>query len=479
MVVISVILFAVTLTRPMERVSSMEPSESRTVYDACATALCFETPLEIDYASRPYRLVPGCCELPRVSADGLEYRFAVRGSSGVTVSNVVAAIRRLMDPVEVSPNGWMVKDVAAVTGVGNDVVIRLRRRCHYFSWLMAMPAMGVKSSDGAATADYRLESWWKNHEMVFARRRGREGCFDQIRYLVIDDPSTRWLMFLKGEIDILSDLSRDNWDAITGDPEFRAMLKEAPSLDVIYVGFNMKDSVLGPNRALRRALNAAFDYPAWERFNSGRITRCSSPVPPTVAGHLATPYADEFNLERARRLMREAGYPDGIDAKTGRRLTLTMTIGRPSQESREAGELMASFYEKIGVKLELDFYTWDAFLKAVNDGRVQMYRMGWVGDYPDAQNFLQLFHSKNMSPGPNHSFYSKPEFDREYEAALAATSEETRLEHWRRCQEILREDPPWIFTHFNKVQILVRPSVGNYIPSCLPYGNEKWYNTRK
>lgn len=479
MIVADVFFLAATLIRPMERVSSMEPSESRTVYDACATALCYSTPLEVDYAARPYRLVPGCCEMPRTSADGLEYRFAVRGDCGVTAAQVVAAIRRLMDPVEVSPNGWMAKDIASVEAVDGEVVVRLRRRCHFFPWLMAMPAVGAKGIDGSATGDYHLESWRKNHEMVFRRRRVRKGGFDQIRYLVIDDSSTRWLMFLKGEIDILADISRDNWDAIAADPEFTAMLREAPSLDVIYVGFNMKDPVLGPNRALRRALNAAFDYPAWERFNSGRVTRCSTPVPPTVAGYLDTPYADDFDLDKARRLMKEAGYPDGIDARTGRRLVLTMTIGRPSQESREAGELMASFYERIGIKLELDFYTWDAFLNAVNDGRVQMFRMGWVGDYPDAQNFLQLFHSRNIGSGPNRSRYSNASFDREYDAAMASADEQARLRHWQRCQEILREDPPWIFTHFNKVQILVRPSVGNYLPSCLPYGNEKWYNTHK
>ena len=237
----------------------------------------------------------------------------------------------------------------------------------------------------------------------------------------------------------------------------------------------MKDPVLGPNRKLRQALNAAFDYPAWERFYNGRILPCPTPVPPGVDGRLEKPFPYAFDLEKAKRLLAEAGYPGGIDPKTGRRLVLTLSIGRASQESREAGELAASFYERIGVRLELDFKTWTAFVDAVNEGRVQMFRMGWVGDYPDAQNFLQLFHSKNARPGPNRAAYANPEFDREYDAALGARTVSERNAHWLKCQEILQEDCPWVFTHVNKAYSLVRPTVGNYVPSDFPYGYEKYY----
>ena len=118
-------------------------------------------------------------------------------------------------------------------------------------------------------------------------------------------------------------------------------------------------------------------------------------------------------------------------------------------------------------------------MDAVNEGRVQMFRMGWVGDYPDAQNFLQLFYSKNVSPGPNHACYANPEFDREYDAALNAGTVAERNAHWLKCQEILQEDCPWVFTHVNKAYSLVHPTVGNYIPSDFPYGYEKYYESSK
>ena len=531
---LTALLLAATFTRMLERVSTMDPAMATSVYDAHAVQLVYETPLEIDYKARPYRLVPGFCELPEVSSDGLTYVFKVKSKSEVgqrksnlhcttttdiyDSANVVRSLERLRDPKVVSPNGWIMKDVDVIKALGpRAVAIRLKRRCHFFPWLMALSACGVVGPNGEGSGPYELTHWRKNHEMVFKRKSEPEyppseaSCaagamrgvgvgqrnsnlhctttttnydlFDTIRYLVVDDASTQWLMFLKGELDFLESVSRDNFDSIVGaDGRLDAALEKAgvrlfsiPTLEVLHFGINMRDPVLGPNRRLRQALNAAFDYPAWEKFYNGRILPCSTPVPPGVDGRLErrAPYA--FDLEKAKRLMAEAGYPGGIDPKTGHRLVLTMSIGRASQESREAGELAAAFYEKIGIKLELAFMTWDAFLKAVNEGRVQMFRMGWVGDYPDAQNFLQLFYSKNASPGPNHANYANPEFDREYDAALASASAADRNRHWARCQEIVMEDCPWVFTHVNKAYSLVRPTVKNYVPTDFPYGVEKYY----
>ena len=476
-----------TFTRSLERVTTMDPALGQSIYDARATRLVYKSVLAVDYEARPYALAPCACELPEVSEDGLVYRFRVRDPE-LTAHDVIRSLERLRSPDIVSPNGWMMKGVVSMEAPDDRTVeIRLEARRHYFPWLMAMPNAAVMKEDGSGTGPYELVDWWKNHEMVFRRRVPCEGRFDTVRFLVVDDASTQWLMFLKGEMDFLGEVSRDNWDAVVGldgqlDPALVARgvkLHSIPTMDTMYLGFNMRDPVVGPNRKLRQALNAAFDYPAWERFYSGRIIPAGGPIPPGIDGRLETPFKYGFDLELAKRLMAEAGYPGGIDPATGRRLVLTLTIGRASQDSREAGELVASFFERIGVRLELAFQTWDAFLKSVNEGRVQLFRIGWVGDYPDAQNFLQLFHSKNKSPGPNHTDYENPEFDAEYDLALAANSAEERNVHWLRCQEIVREDCPWIFTHFNKANSLTRPTVGNYVPSAFSYGNEEFYEAKE
>ena len=492
MVTVAAVFLAATFTRTLERVSTMDPAMATTVYDSHAVQLVYEPPLEVDYEARPYKLVPGFCELPEVSEDGLTYTFRTLDGRRKTLgaSDLMRSLERLRDPKIVSPNGWIVKDIDTIRAVdARTVEIRLKRRCHFFPWLMAMSACGVRGPNGEGTGPYELTHWRKNHEMTFARRQSNNQTikqpnnFDVVRYLVVDDASTQWLMFLKGELDFLGEISRDNFDSVVGadgriDPMLERQgvsIRSIPTMEVLHIGINMRDPVLGPNKRLRQALNAAFDYPAWEKFYNGRIVPCPTPVPPGVDGRLEKPFAYAFDLEKAKRLMAEAGYPGGIDPKTGRRLVLKMSIGRASQESREAGELAAAFYERIGVRLELDFKTWTAFVSAVNEGRVQMFRMGWVGDYPDAQNFLQLFYSKNVNPGPNHANYGNPAFDRAYEAALEAKTAAERNLHWAKCQEIVQEDCPWVFTHVNKAYSLVRSTVGNYVPSDFPYGHEKHY----
>ena len=474
-------LLAATFTRPMERVTTMDPVMVQSAYDARAVRLAYESVLEIDYVARPYRIVPGACELPEVSADGLVYRLRVR-SAGLTAHDVVRELGRLRDPKNAAPSGYMMKKVASLVASDDRTVeIRLSERQHVFPWMLTY--VGIARADGSGTGPYALAHWRRNHEMVFRRTAPEPGGFDEVRYLVVDDMSTQWLMFLRGELDLLGEISRDNWDCVVGadgrlDPRLEAdgvRLCEAPTLDSMYLGINMDDPVLGGNRHLRQALNCAFDFPSWRRFYGGRVEASDGPVPHGVDGRLETPFAYAYDPEKARRLLAEAGYPGGIDPRTGRRLELTLSIGRASQQSREAGELIAAFYERVGVRLTLDFKMWDAFLRALNERRCQLFHIGWVGDYPDAENFLQLFHSANASPGANHANYANPEFDRAYEEAMACADAEARNALWRRCQEIVREDCPWVFVHYPKSYSLVRRRVGNYIPGAFPYGNERFY----
>lgn len=483
MTVCAAVLFAAAFTRTLERVSTMDPVMVQSAYDARAIKLVYESVLDVDYEARPYKIVAGACELPEVSADGRVYKFRLRGDS-LTAREIVATLERVRNPKNAAPNGYTMRKVKEFRVLSErEFEIELTERQHVFPWMLT--TIGIARADGSGTGPYELVNWRKNHEMVFRARPSKleRGGFDEVRYLVVDDVSTQWLMFLKGETDLLGEISRDNWDSVVtpkGElmPELAARgirLYESPTLDSMYLGINMCDPTLGKNRKLRQALNCAFDFPAWRKFYNGRVEPSDGPIPHGVDGRLETPFRYAYNPELAKRLMAEAGYPGGVDPKTGRRLVLTLSIGKATQESREAGELIVSFYERVGVKLELEFSTWDAFLKALSERRVQLYMIGWVGDYPDAENFLQLFHSSNVSPGSNHANYENPEFDREYDAAMASAEAVERNRHWAKCQEIVREDCPWVFTHYPKTFSLVQKRVGNYLPGAFPYGNERYY----
>lgn len=492
-------LLGATFTRTLERVNSMNPADAQAVYDSKAIQLVYETPLNIDYAARPYKLVPGLCELPWVSSNGFVYTFRMVKDAPLTAMEIKQQLDKVRDPAAASAGGWTLKNVQSIEAVdAQNLVITLKTRQFVFPWMMALSTAAVPDAKGEGTGPYKLTSWIKNHEMIFTRNLAWRGWaesaadatlepFDTVRFFVVDDPSTQWLMFLNGDLDFLGEISRDNWDVVVGadgeiDPRLKAQgitLHSIESIDIRYIGFNMRDKVLGANKKLRQALTCAFDAKTWCGFFNNRAIPANTPVPPGVEGRLEDPNPYAFNLEKARQLIAEAGYKNGVDPETGRRLVLSLAVGRPTQDSREAGELVANFFGKIGVNLELKFYTWEAFLSAVNEGRTQMCMLGWNGDYPDAENFLQLFHSRNVSPGSNHSYYINPAYDAAFDAAMAANTPEERCRYWRECQRILVEDCPWIFAHYSRSYSLTRERVKNYIPSNFPYGQEAYLRVKK
>jgi oligopeptide transport system substrate-binding protein len=362
------------------------------------------------------------------------------------------------------------------------------------------------------TGPYVLKDWRRNYSLTFERNptwretgrvetypaRGGPGdeeaglladagkpipFIDRIVTYHVADPSTQWLMFLRGGLDV-TDIARDNWNVVLDSrrqllPEIRQRgikLYTGPEMSIGYIGFNMDDPVLGRNRKLRQAMTSAFNGQDWLKLSNFRALRPTGPVPGDIAGKREGPLPYEFDLERAKRLLAEAGYPEGRDPATGNRLEITLDIGRADDlELRQSAELFVSFMDKIGIVIRPVYNNWPTFLDKLDRRQVQLYTLRWIADYPDADNFLQLFHSRNASPGPNHSNYVNPEFDKLYDQAsvLPDSPERTRL--YREMQERVVEDCPWIFTADLLVFILQQPRVHNYKMHPFAVGLEKYY----
>lgn len=451
--------------------------------------------------------------------------------------DVVYSIKRLADAKFSSPGYWTIEN--KIVGMGafreaskkegktdysleviglraldaRTVQIDLMAPSLDFLWVLAMPYTAVVPHEAVAsygrdfesvevgTGPYRLVNWRRNYRFEFARRPGRDIArdatpivpgsedgvvIDRIIYLIMDDASTRWLSFLDGALDVAGEITRDNWDVVinpdgTLSDEMKrrnVTLASKPSLDTFYVGFNLDDPVVGGNVKLRQAMSCAFDSGQWETLNAGRIVSASGPLPPGIEGRLETPSAYGFDLEKARRLLAEAGYEDGIDPATGRRLTLTLDLGRTDQEIRENAELIASFMERIGIVVNLQYNNWPSFLRKVGRREAQMFLIGWMSDYPSALNFMQLFVGRNASPGPNRSNYVNPEYDALFNEADLSVDRVHQLASVARLQEIVREDCPWIFLYHRRDHLLMNPSVCNLILHDYPYGVEKHWRMR-
>ncbi len=304
---------------------------------------------------------------------------------------------------------------------------------------------------------------------------------DRIVQYVVDDQATQWMMFLAGQFSFTG-IDRDNWDVvITPDKKLVDRLQEqkirliaTPTIDLYYIGFNMDDPVVGKNKKLRQALSCALNPEILVQYYNGRVTPLYGPVPHPMAGFKAEPTAYSHNLEKAKQLLAEAGYPDGIDPETGRRLELTLELGGAAGGVRQQVDLLASQFEKIGVVLKGGYNNWPTFLDKMDRRQAQMFQLGWVADYPDPENFLQLFHSDNASPGPNHANYANPEFDKLYEQMrnLLPGDEKNRL--CEQMADLVVEDCPWIFLYQPMSYALIHDWLKNFKRHDFPYGMVKY-----
>lgn len=495
-----------------------------------------ETIPEVDESGKIYRctLRDDCFFGPsKYLGDG-----SVAVSRPVTSHDVVYSLKRLADAKLSSPGYWTIQgkivgidefhkasaqiDVPTDYSVGvkglriiddKHFEIELTEPSTEFLWILAMPYTAVVPCEVAermgsefgtiecGSGPYTLDSWQRNYSMIFKRRPNRSevrdaftpeeradglNSFEEIHFFVMDDASTRWLSFLSGGLDINQEISRDNWDAVIAPDGGLSEEMQSHGVDLVskdsmmvsYIAFNMSDGVVGKNKLLRQAMTCAFDAEAWIKLNKGRVAFADGPVPPNVEARLEEPNPLQYNLECAKELIAQAGYKDGIDPATGRPLQLTLDLGRTDQETRESAELIASFMQQIGIELNLQFNNWPLFLKKISRRESQLFMVAWLADYPDALNFLQLFYSENASPGPNRCNYNNPEYDKLYEAACVERNPEVRGEYIREMQRIIRDEAPWIFIHYGRDNILLKPHLKNVIPHDFPYGMEKHWRTK-
>jgi oligopeptide transport system substrate-binding protein len=369
------------------------------------------------------------------------------------------------------------------------------------------------------TGPYLVSDWtYRNYRIVYRRNPNFRGDFyptrgepqdrakgllddagqpipfiDEVTQYVISDNSTEWLMFLDGKL-ATAGISRDNFSAVITPqrdltPELKSKnirLETAAELWTEYIGFNMEDPVVGlskdpvtdaKHRKLRQALAHTIDVEKWIEFYNRRMRPANSLIPPGIAGHDEdAPARYPFDLKKAKQLLAEAGYPGGIDPKTGRRLTLTIELRNASEpEERQSFDLLASFFGAIGVELRPSYNNWPEFLKKMERKQQQMFRLGWVADYPDAENFLQLFTTKSVSPGPNHTNYSNPAFDELYERATTMPDSPERTKLYKQLNEMVMEDSPWILLDYPLAFGLQQPWLKNYKFHAFPYPNMKFY----
>ncbi len=153
-----------------------------------------------------------------------------------------------------------------------------------------------------------------------------------------------------------------------------------------------------------------------------------------------------------------------------------LTLAMPGTDVvfRQRGEFLSRCFKEVGLDVEIDYMDWPTFQNKVKTKSAQMFTLGWIADYPDAENFLQLFYSKNASPGPNNFNYSNPEFDKIYEQIAVMPDSDERTELYRKAERIVVEDCPAVFLMHGVAYVLHHDWLYNYKPNAFGYGLSKY-----
>ena len=202
----------------------------------------------------------------------------------------------------------------------------------------------------------------------------------------------------------------------------------------------MQDAEVGPK--IRKAIQLAYDYETIvEVLYNNRAVPAVSPIPPTFGGFES--FTSEYNAydpERAKELLSEAGFPDGEGLPL-----LRYEATSASKTSRDFYEFARQYLGAIGIETEFIANDWPTFSKKLDDGEFQFAGIGWGGDYPDPQNFLQLLYGPNVETTTNAVRYRSPEFDALYEKAAPMVDSPERTELYLQMVKLLDEDHPWIY----------------------------------
>jgi ABC-type transport system substrate-binding protein len=280
--------------------------------------------------------------------------------------------------------------------------------------------------------------------------------------IVVDiqvEAQPQWLNFQAGKADFLG-IPKDNFDqALVGgkdlSPDLLAKgmkLYIEPNLDVTYIAFNNQDPIFKSNLKLRQAMSLAYNRDlANKRFYNNTAVNAHSIVPSGIAGHkkdFKNPYV-AYDTALAKKLLKEAGFPDGKGLPE-----LTMEIMN-STVSRQQAEFFVNCMKDLGIKVKISSNTWPQLVQKTNTKSAQMFAMAWGADYPDAENFLQLLYTPNISPGSNSSNYSNPEFDKIFAEASMMQDTPERTALYEKLYELAAQQMPIIFgVHRTSLQLV-------------------------
>ncbi len=492
-------------------IQSLDPAFAKTQSNMWAVHQLYNTLVEIDDS---LHIKPSIAKSWDVSEDRKTFIFHLQNNiffhnneafvnskgRALIASDIVYSLSRLIDKKVASPGAWVFNgriDTLEPFKAINDSTFQLKllRPFQPIIGILSMQYCSIVPKDvvekygkdfrnhPCGTGPFVYEQWEEGQALTMVKNntyfeqdlQGKKLPYiDGIKVSFYDSKATEFLLFRQKKLQFINDIDASFKDELLSkNGELRMQWKDKinmqkhPYLNIEYIGILMdeknelvKNSPL-VNKKIRQAINYCIDRKKMMLYlrNSIGTAANSGMVPsglPSFDTSLVKGY--DYNPEKASQLLKEAGYENGTNLPTIKLNTIP--------QYADLGTYIVKDLEKVGIKAQVDIMQKSLLVEKTSKSQAAFFRGSWIADYPDAENYLALFYSKNPAP-PNYTRYKNEAFDEIYEKAMLETNDEKRYKMYQQMDAIMIADAPVVPLWYDMVIHLVQPSVKGFYPNGL------------
>ena len=443
----------------------------------------------VQYRDGRTDLEPGLAEKWESSEDGLTWTFYLRrgvkfhDGTPFNADAVLFSLNRQHDKTHPFHNVsgsyvyWVATGLAEIVdkiSAIDDFTIQITLKTAYapFIYTIAITPFAIVSptavkkwgdayfNNPVGTGPFKFSRWDKNDKIVLVANDdywGGRPNLDRVVFRSIPENAVRLIELQQGGLHAMEFPNPDDLQQIERDDTLQLLTQSG--MNIGYLAMNFDKPPLD-NQKVRLAINHAIDKAKIiEHLYQGLGMPAKNPIPPTLWSYDDTIQDYEYNPELAKKLLEEAGFPNGFETTLW-----ALPVPRPYiPDGRALAEVIQSYLREIGIKTKIVTYDWGTYLEKTKNGEHDMAMLGWSADLGDPDNFFYFLLSKSSAekPAGNIAFYRSDEMQNVLEKARATSDKDERDALYKEAQRIFHKDAPWVPLAHAKQVLVINKRVKN------------------